>query len=76
MRIASANRDRANTQNQRFQSFMDIFKADFLRESRPSFASAYRRAAAVADHQGITVPSRTTTVRLMARHCSQSEEQR
>lgn len=43
----------------------ELLKADYLRPSQPRFSDCYRRVAALADEQGIALPSEKTLFRRM-----------
>lgn len=58
---------RKNTKKEMSIEFFDTLKSDYLRSSRPSFSSAYRRATHVADANGWDyLPEPTVRRRFMA----------
>lgn len=64
---------RSNHDQDRFKVFLDCLRADYCRVVRPSFASAYRRAAAVAAHKDREYPSLSAARRMMQSNIRQLE---
>lgn len=50
---------------ERFSRFMDWLRADYFRPGSPYLTDCYRRAALLAERQGVPVPSLSTARRLL-----------